>query len=160
MGAVFSPDRIYRYRLTRDGAMGGSTCLFIMLNPSTADEKVDDPTIRRCMAYAARWGHARLEVVNLFALRATNPMQLRLFRGDPVGPDNDRHIMEAVQDADIVIAAWGQHGKLLGRAGEVRQMALNMRRPLYCLRRSRDGQPAHPLYLPGDLEPQILDGAI
>ena len=157
MDAVFSPDRIYRYRLTRDGAMGGSTCLFIMLNPSTADEKVDDPTIRRCMAYAARWGHARLEVVNLFALRATNPAQLRLFRGDPVGPDNDRHIMEAVQDADIVIAAWGQHGKLRGRAGEVRQMVLNMRRPLYCLRRSKNGQPSHPLYLPGDLEPQVMD---
>lgn len=115
MGAVFSPDRIYRYRLTRDGAMHGSTVLFIMLNPSTADETQDDPTIRRCMAYAARWGHARLEVVNLFALRATNPMQLRLFRGDPVGPDNDRHIMEAVQDADIVIAAWGPARETAGQ---------------------------------------------
>lgn len=106
--AQFSPCAKYRYLLTREGLGGTGTCLFIMLNPSTADAMVDDATIRRCSGFAQRWGYARLEVANIYAYRSTDPRALRDL-ADPVGPENDQYIAEAVARADKVVCAWGAH---------------------------------------------------
>ncbi len=92
--ATLSADRIYRYTLTREVDMfgNGEAAMFLMLNPSTADETEDDPTIRRCIGFARRWGYSTLHVANLFAFRATSPADLKM-ASDPIGPDNDRHLV-------------------------------------------------------------------
>jgi hypothetical protein len=133
----------YRYLLTRGPAGAREHVVFVMLNPSTADQEQDDPTIRRAIGFAHRLGFARLSVVNLFALRATDPAHLYRAR-DPVGPDNDDAIRAAVAEATLVVAAWGNHGALRGRAAEVAALL-----PAYhCFGTTRLGQPRHPLYLP------------
>ena len=143
-GAVFDASGRYRYRLWRRWA-DGEVVLFVMLNPSTADARRDDPTIRRCGGFARAWGFAAMTVVNLFALRATDPARLRRAR-DPVGRDNDRHILAAAAGASALVLAWGAHGALGGRDREVRAL-LTGHRP-ECLGVTRAGQPRHPLYLP------------
>lgn len=154
--AVISPCRKYRYSLTRH--VGGptpgsaSTCLFVMLNPSTADEAKDDPTVRRCMDFARRTGHATLSIVNLFALRTQNPRELREWGTEAIGPDNDSHIRAALATASpngLVIAAWGCGGKLLGRDLDV----LRMHHRWHCLGTTLDRMPRHPLYLARTAEP-------
>jgi hypothetical protein len=152
--AVFSADRHYRYRLTIRWNPS-PMCVFLMLNPSTADEVKDDPTIRRCVGYAKRWGHGGVAVVNLFAWRSTDPSVL-CATVDPVGPENSSHILQAAQLGDPVICAWGKlDKKLRDRAGIV--IDLLAHRPLYRLKANADGSPAHPLYLRGDLQPERLD---
>ena len=149
MSAVLSEDRRYRYRLRREagGLLGEGVALFIMLNPSTADEAADDPTIRRCCGFVRRWGYGALEVVNLFALRATDPAALYA-DADPVGPENDSHISAAAADAKIIVAAWGVHGTLYGRGPAVRDLLQGQGRRLTALGVTKDGQPRHPLYMP------------
>jgi hypothetical protein len=152
--AVFSPDRTYRYSLTRRWDNTAPLACFIMVNPSTADALTDDPTIRRCCSFARSWGAGGLLVVNLFALRATNPDELRR-HPDPVGPDNDyaiRYLLSAnpYRPPGWVVAAWGVHGLLDGRDEQV--FALVADTPaagLQCLGTTRDGQPRHPLYVRG-----------
>ncbi len=122
--AIFSPCRRYRYLLMRRVSfLAETTCLFIMLNPSTADETQDDPTIRRCMGFARRWGFGVLVVANIFAWRATDPQELHDL-GFPhastttitaVGPENDLFICTAAVEADKIICAWGNHGLLYDR---------------------------------------------
>jgi hypothetical protein len=143
-GALFDPGGRYRYRLWRRWA-AGRTVAFVMLNPSTADADRDDPTIRRCAGFARAWGFGGMTVVNLFALRATDPARLRRAR-DPVGRDNDRHIAAAAADASMVLVAWGVHGALDGRDRTV--LALLAGRQPRCLGVTRGGHPRHPLYLP------------
>ena len=116
--AVFSPDGRYRYSLARRLGLGEGICVFIMLNPSTADAVQNDPTVRRCIGYARGWGCGTLIVANIFALRSTDPQALCGI-GDPVGPDNDYHILEAARQADVLVCAWGNWGKLLGRSAAV-----------------------------------------
>lgn len=152
MGAIISDCGKYRYVLTRDIPCllrWNRPCLFIMLNPSTADATMDDPTIRRCMGFAKSEGAAELTVVNLFALRATDPKELWKHPA-PVGPDNDRHIKEqlAAHRIGVVIAAWGAHKKAAARAKAVIQMAVDAGVEMQCLGVSADGSPRHPLYLP------------
>jgi hypothetical protein len=149
-GAAFSPDRRYRYRLWRRWDRSRPVVTFVMLNPSTADERRDDPTIRRCIGFARRWGFGGAEVVNLFALRATDPRELRTVR-DPVGPENDRHIRRAIARAALVVLAWGTHGAVAQRARAVGLVA-SPRRPR-CLGWTRSGEPRHPLYLPAGAAP-------
>lgn len=141
--ALFSPCRTYRYTLTRDWA-DGPRALFVMLNPSTATEVVIDPTVRRCLGFAKAWGMAGLTVVNLFALRATDPKAL-YDHPDPVGPDNDHHLAEQASRAGLVVAAWGTHGALDDRDRNV--MALLDGVDLHCLGRTQSGHPRHPLYV-------------
>jgi len=152
----------YRYTLSRTLRFRFSadeSAAVVMLNPSTADEETDDATIRKLMSFARVWSHGhicRLTVVNLFALRSTNPRGL-LTHEDPVGIDNDRHILEAVVNASLVVAAWGanaSHGKLAGRASHVRDLLTKATygRGVWCLGRTKDGHPKHPLYLPGNTE--------
>jgi hypothetical protein len=133
----------YRYLLTRGPRDAREHLVFVMLNPSTADQEHDDPTIRRALGFARRLGFARLSVVNLFALRATEPARLYRAR-DPVGPGNDDAIRAAVADATLVIAAWGNHGELRDRAAQVRPLLPRV----HHLGLTRLGQPRHPLYLP------------
>lgn len=148
MTTIFSPNRQYRYVLRRYIGLGAGTCLFIMLNPSTADEVEDDPTIRRCKGFAI--GYGELVVCNLFAFRATNPMQLYQV-ADPIGPDNDLHISQEATKAARVILAWGNHGLFLGRGDQIRRMLKQQGvHILHYGNLTQKGQPKHPLYLRRD----------
>lgn len=153
MTTTFSPCRTYRYTLWRDWSdlMVPSTgyLMIIGLNPSTADETQDDPTIRRCIGFAKAWGFTALCMTNLFAFRATDPKDMKA-AADPIGPDNDHHLHEKAAGAGMVLAAWGNHGSHLGRAAQVIKTISN----LHCLRANADGSPQHPLYLPAHLKPQ------
>ena len=147
--AVLSPCRTWRYRLERQWDTGKPTSLFIMLNPSTADGRIDDPTIRRCIAFARGWGMGRLIVCNLFAFRSTDPRAL-LVAPDPVGPDNDAHIASAAQSVGaggIIVCAWGA-------SGSSRDISHLVPNELYCLGVTKAGHPRHPLYLRRDTKPQ------
>ena len=145
--ATFSDCRKYRYGLSRTWNGKKKTILFIGLNPSTADEKIDDPTIRRCINYAQNWGYGSLLMVNLFAYRATLPSELKNVK-NPIGNDNDLHILELSKKADLAVAAWGNEGFLLNRDKEVKKLIPN----LMCLKINKSGQPAHPLYQKKDLK--------
>ena len=144
----------YRYRLWRVWEPDAPRIVFVLLNPSTADATRDDPTLRRCLGFARRWGFGSLEVVNLFALRSPSPAALRA-AADPVGPENDRWLTEAVERADAVAAGWGNHGPLLGRAEAVRARLPD---GTLCLGVTASGQPRHPLYVAGDCDPSPLPG--
>jgi hypothetical protein len=148
-GATFSPDRVYRYRLWRDFGKG-PIITFCMLNPSTADESKNDPTIERCQRRAIEWGFGRLEVVNLFALRSTDPAELYTHRA-PIGPMCDEDIATVYRLSDMFVCAWGKHGALYNRGQRV--MAMLASPKLHVLKWNRDGTPAHPLYLPYSLKP-------
>lgn len=141
--AILSDDGLYRYTLGRRWAKGPAA-FWIMLNPSTADAALDDPTIRRCIGFTRAWGYSALTVVNLFALRATNPAQLYR-HPDPIGPANDAHIVTQAQRHQIAIAAWGTHGHLLDRSAYVQRLVDGI--PLHCLGTTRGGHPRHPLYV-------------
>ncbi len=147
-GAVLSPDERYRYLLTRERAAGPGL-VFIMLNPSTADDRIDDPTIRRCIRFAAREDAGRLVVVNLFALRATDPRELAR-DPDPVGPRNDEFLLIHCTPGVRVVAAWGAHPFAAARATTVTRMVTNAGASLECLGVTKDGHPRHPLYVRGD----------
>lgn len=151
--AVISQCGQYRYVLTREFPTPGKCreALFIMLNPSTADEMLDDPTIRRCLGFAKREGCTRLTVINLFALRATDPGELKRHT-DPEGPDNDVYLEGAVEHhqeaGGLIIAAWGAHPFARRRA----EYVMNRIGPVQCLGTTVSGAPKHPLYLPNDAE--------
>ncbi|HEY5894703.1 MAG TPA: DUF1643 domain-containing protein [Chthoniobacterales bacterium] len=145
--AVFSPCRRYRYELWRRWS-DAPYCMFIGLNPSTADETHDDPTVRRCINYATRWGFGALCMTNIFAYRATDPMDMKAVT-DPVGPDNDATLKRVADDAGIVVSAWGIHGIHMGRERAVKAMLP----ALHCLQMTKSGAPGHPLYLRADLTP-------
>lgn len=148
--ATFSPCRTYRYSLWRHwGPREGGYAMFVGLNPSTADETLDDPTIRRCIGFAKAWGYSGLCMTNLFAFRATDPEKMRSVE-DPVGPENDAVLQQLAKDARVVVAAWGTHGAHRGRADQVLAMLPN----LHYLRLTKAGFPGHPLYLPQSLTPQ------
>lgn len=144
---IFSPDRVYRYTLWREWG-DGPYAMFIGLNPSTADETKDDPTIRRCIGFAKDWGYGSLCMTNLFAFRATDP-KVMMAADDPVGADNDTHLSQCAATAGVVVAAWGSHGTHSGRHRAVKTMLPN----LHYLRLTQDGHPGHPLYLPKTLVP-------
>lgn len=152
--ATLSADRRYRYTLTRRWALSGETVAFIMLNPSTADETADDPTVRRCRGFAAAWGCGAVLVLNLFALRATDPGELWKPYAAPVGPDNDAEILAALEQHDVrlVVAAWGAWKAKRFRERE-REFLEAFPRPLYVLALTKDGHPRHPLYLRGTSRP-------
>jgi len=146
--AVFSPDRAYRYVLVRLWE-SAPPMTWIMLNPSTADAFADDPTIRRCAGFARREGCGGINVVNLFALRATDPAALSR-HASPVGPASDYLIETHARDASLVVAAWGAGGALHGRAREVGQRLAAAGVPLMCLGVTAAGHPRHPLYVRSD----------
>lgn len=156
-GAVISLCEKYRYRLWRvlRPDVHLKTCLFIMLNPSTADAYEDDPTIRRCMRFASEWDYTMLDVVNLFSVRCTEPKLLPHHLDQLCGPDHGYHLSSALLSADLVVCAWGKEtGTQRPRAA--RNMLSTIRDhdkiPMY-LKLNKDRTPTHPLYLKADLRP-------
>lgn len=148
--AVISEDQLYRYSLTR-GPAKGKKLVVIMLNPSTADADVDDPTIIRCLHRMIDTGCKRMEVVNLFAYRATNPKELSRAR-DPIGPLNDEYIKKALLDpeTEAALCGWGTVAKLVSieRIKQVEDIIAECGVRRCCLGKTLDGSPRHPLYVP------------
>jgi hypothetical protein len=162
-GATFSPCRTWRYCLwrrwrdhgifdiadTRVGDDNQDVVAFIGLNPSTADESEDDPTIRRCIGFAKSWGFGGIAMLNLFAFRATDPKDMKAAI-EPVGPWNDEAIRRVTRTCRSTICCWGAHGSYRYRDAHVR--SLLYRKSCYCLGRTNAGHPKHPLYLKADTE--------
>ena len=145
--AKFDATGQYRYWLKRQWALGGKAIALIMLNPSRADHRQDDPTLRRCMGLAQQWQFSRLTVVNLFAYCTASPQILKA-APQPVGQDNDEHIWQACKTADHIALAWGNWGTLRQRDQAVLKLLEPFREHLYCLGQNRTGQPRHPLFVP------------
>lgn len=157
--AVISPCGAYRYSLSRD--LGGHSpfAIFVMLNPSTADAEQDDPTIRRCIGFAKSWGCGKLFVLNLFAIRATDPKNM-LSAADPEGPDNWEHFRRRfalgahedpiTRDKDVIVCAWGAHGAHRGQDRTVMGWFDGWGITPQCFGMTQGGQPKHPLYLKAD----------
>ncbi len=134
---------VYRYSLIRHWGAGARCVLFIGLNPSTADAAHDDPTVRRMMDFARRWGFDGLWVANVFAMHSTDPRRLQR-HADPIGPHNDAWIRGMMRHADGIVAAWGNGGRLHGRGAQV---AAWLGREARCLGVTGLGEPRHPLYV-------------
>jgi hypothetical protein len=146
--ALFSKCRKYRYSLWRTWDETKPHAMFIGLNPSTADETNNDPTITRCINYSKSWGYGGLCMVNLFAYRATKPTVMMAY-DKPIGPDNDDLIKELSTKAGVIVAAWGNDGSFKGRSKKMIKMIPG----LMCLKINKSGEPAHPLYQPGHAIP-------
>lgn len=163
--ATLSPCGKYRYQLSRTWESGRPKATFIMLNPSTADATNDDATIRKCMGFARRWGMGGIIVGNLFAVRATDPRDMRR-ASDPVGPENYTHLMRMCREAGarlndgVIICAWGANGTYLGQdqtfLGWCEMEAFVDERAVKALRLTSKGAPEHPLYVPYDVTPVPL----
>jgi len=151
-GARFSACRTWRTLLWRRWS-DAPVANFVMLNPSTADELKLDPTCSRARNYAEAWGYGALIVTNVFAFRATDPKKLKA-TDDPIGPGNDRDILRAAKEAELVVCAWGNHAALQERGATVAAMLRKSGIRLHALRITGAGEPSHPLYLPGSLTPQ------
>lgn len=159
---TFSPCRQYRYTLWRlwDFEYGENTrgevqppyAMFIGLNPSTADETKDDPTIRRCIAFAKQWGYGALCMTNLFAFRATSPKVMKQ-QDNPAGIDNQHHLLQCGSKAGIIVAAWGTNGSHQNRDLTVQDWLHKIGLTLHCLRTTKHGFPEHPLYVPRNTKP-------
>lgn len=172
--SIFSPCRKYRYTLWREWwrdalprplcrdcadvngvcPRDGTRCdpsdyvQFIGLNPSTADETNDDPTIRRCINFAKAWGFGAMCMTNLFAFRATDP-RCMMGCSRPIGADNDLWLTAMARNAALIVAGWGNKGAFLGRDKEVLKLLDNV----HCLRHTKAGHPEHPLYIPAETQP-------
>lgn len=162
--AVFSPCQRYRYALWREWADASNRVCWVMLNPSVVDSEKLDPTIRRCIDFSKRWGFGALDVANLFALRSTDPKGLWTV-ADPVGTDNDRHIVELARRAKMIVCAWGNGGNVVmpgdepWTRSEIVLALLRKEVPLlepHCLNLTDLGEPIHPLYRPADETPMPI----
>lgn len=151
--ATFSPCRQYRYTLWRVWDEAKPPCAFICLNPSTADETVNDPTVTRCIRYSQRWGYGSFCMLNIFAFRATDPKVMKRER-DPVGFDNNDVIRSTASEVGFldgrIVLAWGNDGLHLERSASVMQIVREAGYPVACLGITGKGQPKHPLYLRND----------
>lgn len=154
-GAIISECGAFRYRLWRRWSSNVKPVAFIMLNPSTADASEDDPTIRKCIGFATRIGQGAVEVVNLFAFRATKPADLKA-GGFRRGPDNYRHIIEACEGAALTICGWGAHARGLSQPAMVLDILKQHGIETHALAFTEDGIPRHPLMLPYSCSPQPM----
>ena len=146
--AQFSACRKYRYALWRTWDESKPYAMFVGLNPSTADEVNNDPTVIRCINFAKSWGYGGLCMANLFAYRATEPDEM-MAAVEPVGSANDDWLVNLANEAGVVVAGWGNDGRYLNRSKDVVGLLPN----LHYLKRNKSGEPAHPLYLKSDLRP-------
>jgi hypothetical protein len=147
-GALFDFERRYRYTLWRSWAPNAARFVnFVMLNPSTADENVLDPTVTRCARFAHDWGYDGIYVTNIFALRATDPRELYQ-TASPIGVVNNEYLEKTASTCSLVIVAWGVHGAFMDRGAHVAELLAQY--SLKCLGVTKDGQPRHPLYLRHD----------
>lgn len=144
--AIYSPCERYRYALTRVWTPGARRALFVMLNPSTATEVQNDPTVERCERRARSLGFGAFRVCNIFAFRATDPRVMRS-QPDPVGPLNDAAILAGAGWAQSIVCAWGSHGAHLDRGAAVERLLRGAGHRLHHLGLTKGGQPRHPLYI-------------
>lgn len=171
MSAVISSCQQYRYLLKRPSEVehpDRTTALFVMLNPSTADATLDDPTIRRCRGFARGWGCAGIVVANLYALRSTDPAVLRGHR-DAIGPENDDWLRRLAGEFGDVVCAWGANAEP-ARSAAVIEILRGAGARLWCLGITKAGAPKHPLYISasqpllpyrmGDVSPKLIDRLI
>ena len=164
----WSPDRSYRYflrrrRLSQQATVQSELCsdlppiAFLLLNPSTADEVQDDPTVRRCRRFAAAWGYGEVIILNAFAYRATDPKVMRAVT-DPIGPENDATIDEVAKAlfaaGGTLVCGWGNHGAFLDRGTALRRLLAPY--PAMAFPHTGAGEPGHPLYLRKDLKLETL----
>lgn len=160
-GALISTCGKYRYRLSRTWDASKEAVVFIMLNPSTADADNDDPTIRRCMDFAKRWGYGGLVVLNLFAFRATKPEDM-LQAIDPVGPHNAVHVLTEIDAARLcgadIVCAWGTKGGHRDQDLAMLERIEGFGVMPKCLGVTKDGHPKHPLYVPAETALQPYQG--
>jgi len=156
-GAQFSFDRRYRYKLWREWDSTKGCVAFIGLNPSTADEKKNDPTVTRCINYAKAWGDGRLVMLNIFSFMATDPKEMKNYH-EPVGPDNDEAILAVASQADLVVVCWGAHGAHLDRGMRVATLLAARDVEMTCLGTTTAGHPKHPLYLKKTIQPALFEG--
>jgi len=151
-GAKFSKCRKYRYTLWRMWDLGKPKVMFIGLNPSTADEINNDPTVTRCINYSKSWGYGGMYMMNIFSFRTTYPSELIKCK-NPIGIDNDQWIKRISKEVDKCIGAWGNYGNLFNRSEDILKIVPN----LYCLKINGTGEPAHPLYLKSTLKPILYE---
>lgn len=161
---TFSPCRKYRYTLWREWDCDSLTgcaddipnadkyLMVIGLNPSTADETKDDPTIRKCIGFAKRWGYGALCMTNLFAWRDTKPEAMKR-QPYPIGEGNQHHLLQVSSNAGMVLAAWGKHGSHMHQDLTTLQWLGSIGVQLHCLKKNGDGSPMHPLYVPYETQP-------
>lgn len=152
--ANYSDCENYRYDLTRIWDETGLKVAFVMLNPSTATEVQNDPTVERCERRARALGFGAFRVCNIFAWRDTDPKKMRK-AADPIGPYNDQAITDACHWADKVVCAWGTHGEHLQRGPAVEALMRSSGKPLYHLGLSKAGHPKHPLYISYTQQPEL-----
>lgn len=151
--AIYSDCERYRYSLTRIWDPHGRKVLFVMLNPSTATEVQNDPTVERCERRARTLGYGSFQVTNIFAWRDTDPRNMRA-ASDPVGPENDQAILDGTAWADDIVAAWGTHGAHLDRGPRVEALLRDTGRPLFHLGLTQARHPKHPLYIAYAQQPE------
>ena len=156
--AIYSDCERYRYALTRIWDANGTAVHFVMLNPSTATEVQNDPTVERCERRARALGHGAFRVTNIFAWRDTDPRNMRAAK-EPIGPANDATILEGLDWADKTICAWGTHGEHRSRGSEVEAFLRATGTPLYHLGLSKAGHPKHPLYIAYTQQPELWPAA-
>ena len=149
-GATISFCVLYRYDLWRIWEAEKPRVLWLMLNPSTAQETVesDDNTVKKITTFTKSWDYGGFHVANLFALRATDPRELYKV-ADPRGPENDRHILRLAEAAAEIVLGWGAHGGLLGRSAEVHALLRPWAAKCVYLAKCKGGEPGHPLFLKG-----------
>ncbi|WP_299816732.1 DUF1643 domain-containing protein [uncultured Jannaschia sp.] len=155
--ATYSDDELYRYDLVRVWDPDGARINFVMLNPSTATELANDPTVERCERRARALGYGAFRVTNIFAYRATDPKDMRACP-DPVGgPPNDAAIRAGALWADRVVCAWGAHGAHLDRGAAVERLLRGAGVPLETFGLSKHGHPKHPLYISYGVAPALWE---
>lgn len=155
--AVYSDCEKYRYLLTREWDPMRPRALFVMLNPSTATEVQNDPTVERCERRARTLGFGAFRVTNIFAWRATDPRDMKA-AADPVGPENNAAILDSAtnwigSDTDRIVCAWGTHGAHLDQGAHVAGLLRGTDRALFVLGVTKAGHPQHPLYISYDRQP-------
>ena len=154
--ATYSDCERYRYALTRIWDPSGKKVAFVMLNPSTATEVQNDPTVERCERRARALGFGAFRVCNIFAWRDTDPRKMRA-ASEPIGEHNNQAITDACYWADTVVAAWGTHGEHRSRGPSVEQIMRKAGKPLHHLGLSKAGHPKHPLYISYATQPVVWD---
>jgi len=157
-GAMFDSERKYRYLLTREWDITLPKLLYIMLNPSTANESSEDQTSRQCLYFANKFQYGSLEIVNLYSLISTDPKRLKESLIDPVGLETDKYIIEAAVRADRVVIAWGEKHFFNKRDKQVMELLRNEEIDLFCLKKAKSGHPRHPSRLGHDIDELIYFG--
>lgn len=152
-GAIFSPCRVWRYVLWRTWDKERKHVAFIGLNPSTADEENDDPTVRRCIRFAQKWGYGGMYMLNIFAFRATDPKVMKAAKY-PIGEENDYYLKIYHDKSVLTVACWGIHGAFMSRGKQVSQTLHGIK----CFGIVKNGEPKHPLYLRSDSELEVYNG--